>query len=423
MRVRDMAIDDIHPYPNNPRQNDDAVAAVAASIQEFGFKQPIVVDADMTVIVGHTRLKAAQSLGLESVPVLVADDLTAEQVAAYRLADNRTGELAEWDLGLLDVELDGLQGFDMGRFGFDGFDEAMKTPEEQVADVVEDEEPDLEEVETRCHAGELWRLGDHVLLCADATDAAELDRLLGGGGTLIDLLLTDPPYGVAYTGGTADELTIENDDLEDAEFVAFLTAALSPALDHMRAGAAYYLWHADTRREPFIQALEACDAKVRQVLVWVKNTFALGRQDYQWQHEPCLYGWKEGAAHYFGISRSETTVLEDVDLKTLTKAQLLERLEKIQEEAGPSTAIRCDRPARNAEHPTMKPVRLIAYLMANSSRKGDAVLDIFAGSGTTLIAAEQLGRRCYAMELDPKYCDVIIERWEKLTGRCAKRIG
>ena len=182
MRVRDMAIDDIHPYPNNPRQNDDAVAAVAASIQEFGFKQPIVVDADMTVIVGHTRLKAAQSLGLESVPVLVADDLTAEQVAAYRLADNRTGELAEWDLGLLDVELDGLQGFDMGRFGFDGFDEAMKTPEEQIADVVEDEEPDLEEVETRCHAGELWRLGDHVLLCADATDAAELDRLLGGGG-------------------------------------------------------------------------------------------------------------------------------------------------------------------------------------------------------------------------------------------------
>lgn len=298
----------------------------------------------------------------------------------------------------------------------------MKTPEEQIADVVEDEVPDPEDVETRCHTGELWRLGDHLLLCADATDATELDRLLGGG-TLIDLLLTDPPYGVAYTGGTANELTIENDDLEDDAFVEFLTAAFSPALDHMRAGAAYYLWHADTRRDPFIKALEACDAKVRQVLVWVKNAFALGRQDYQWQHEPCLYGWKEGSAHYFGISRSETTVLEDVDLKTLTKAQLLERLETIQEEAGPSTVIRCDKPARNAEHPTMKPVRLIAYLMANSSRKGDAVLDTFAGSGTTLIAAEQLGRCCYAMELDPRYCDVIIERWEKLTGRQAEKIG
>lgn len=422
MRVRDMAIGDVHPYPGNPRQNDDAVAAVAASISEFGFKQPIVVDADLTVICGHTRLKAAESLGLESVPVLVADDLTPEQVAAYRLADNRTAELAEWDFDLLSHELDGLADFDMGRFGFDDFEEAMKTPEEQIADVAEDEVPDPEDVETRCHTGELWRLGDHVLLCADATDAAELDRLLGGG-TLIDLLLTDPPYGVAYTGGTADELTIDNDDLEDDEFAEFLTQALSCAFDHTKPGAAFYLWHADTRREPFTRALEACDAKVRQVLVWVKNTFALGRQDYQWQHEPCLYGWKEGAGHFFGISRSETTVLEDVDLKTLTKSQLLERLEKIQEKAGPSTVIRCDKPARNAEHPTMKPVRLIAYLMANSSRKGEAVLDTFAGSGTTLIAAEQLGRRCYAMELDPRYCDVIIERWEKLTGRQAEKIG
>lgn len=420
MRVREVPIGDVVPYEGNPRDNEAAVPAVAESLREFGWRQPIVVDADMTVVAGHTRLKAARHLGMETVPVVVADDLTAEQVAAYRLADNRTAELAEWDLDLLGQELDGLTDLDMGRFGFDGFEEALKTPEEQIADVAEDEVPGPDEVEPRCRPGELWRLGDHLLLCADATDAEAVDRLLGGGES-VDLLLTDPPYGVAYTGGTAEGLTIENDDLEDEAFTGFLTAALSCALAHMRPGASFYLWHADTRRDPFTRALDACGARARQVLVWVKSSFALGRQDYQWQHEPCLYGWKEGAAHYFDPSRSESTVIEDVDLGSLTKAQLLERLRAVC--AGPSTVVRCEKPARNAEHPTMKPVRLIAYLMANSSRRGDTVLDPFVGSGTTVVACEQMGRACRAMELDPRYCDVAIGRWERLTGGTAVREG
>lgn len=184
MRVREVPIGDVVPYEGNPRDNEAAVPAVAESLREFGWRQPIVVDADMTVVAGHTRLKAARRLGMETVPVVVADDLTAEQVAAYRLADNRTAELAEWDLDLLGQELDGLTDLDMGRFGFDGFEDALKTPEEQIADVAEDEVPGPDEVEPRCRPGELWRLGDHLLLCADATDAAAVDRLLGGGSPL-----------------------------------------------------------------------------------------------------------------------------------------------------------------------------------------------------------------------------------------------
>ncbi len=432
MRVREVPIGDVVPYEGNPRDNEAAVPAVAESLREFGWRQPIVVDADMTVVCGHTRLKAARHLGMETVPVVVADDLTAEQVAAYRLADNRTAELAEWDAGLLALELDGLAGFDMGRFGFDESDAAVDgDPLESVA---EDAAPEVEDAPTRVKRGEVWLLGRHRLLCGDATDPADTARLAGGG--VADLLLTDPPYNVAVGShdGEAeravrrmrgDGALIANDDWhgDDEGFRAFLASAFKAAMGVTAPGAAFYVWHADSMRGDFLEACARAEMRVRQVVVWVKGTFTLGRQDYQWRHEPCLYGWKDGAAHHFRDSRRESTVIEDgaPDIEHMTKAELRAALEEVWSDKVATTVARCEKPARSEQHPTMKPVRLMAYLMANSTEPGQTVLDPFCGSGTTLVAAEQLGRTCWAMELDPRCCDVILERWERLTGRTAVR--
>lgn len=393
LRVKYVPISDVHPYADNPRRNDGAVQAVAASLREFGWKQPIVVDADGTIVVGHTRYKAALALGMAEVPVVVASDLTPEQCAAYRLADNRVGELAEWDAELLAQELDGLAGFDMEQFGFDDSDLQMpEALEEPVSlDEVREVEPD-ESAPDRVRQGELWRMGDHVLLCGDATSADDVKRLIEAGGGSADMLLTDPPYNVAYQGGTSDALTIDNDAWNDDDaFVAFLCKTFGAALESMREGAAFYVWYADVQAPNFLRAAAETGMKVRQNLIWAKNTFTLGRRDYQWRHESCLYGWKEGAAHYFFDSRCESTVLE------------------------------FDKPSRSEEHPTMKPVKLFAYLVRNSSRPGDLVLDPFAGSGTTVVACEQLKRRAAVMELDPHYASVIVERWERLTGKTAVR--
>lgn len=431
MRVREVPIGDVRPYPGNPRDNEAAVPAVAESLKEFGWRQPIVVDAGMTVVAGHTRLKAAQRLGMETVPVVVADDLTAEQVAAYRLADNRTAELAGWDAGLLAMELDGLGDFDMGRFGFDGAEADGPDPLEGV---VEDAAVEPEEAETRVKRGELWLLGRHRLLCGDATDPADTARLAGG---LADLLLTDPPYNVALGShdGEAeraarrmrgDGAMIANDDWggDDEGFWAFLGEALGNAAAHLRPGGAFYVWHADGTRGDFLAGLGRAGLEPRQVLVWVKSSFTLGRQDYQWRHEPCLYGWKEGAAHRFRDSRRESTVLEDApDLAHMAKADMRALLEEIYSGRVATTAVHEDKPPRSELHPTMKPVRLMAYLAANSSLPGETVLDPFCGSGTTLVACEQLGRECWAMELEPRYCDAIVERWERLTGQRARKEG
>lgn len=240
----------------------------------------------------------------------------------------------------------------------------------------------------------------------------------------MDMLLTDPPYNVDYTGGTKDALKIANDSMDGAAFRAFLSASLIAAAGVMRHGAAFYVWHADTERLNVQLALEDAGLQPRQVLIWVKNAFTLSRQDYQWRHEPCLYGWKGGAAHYFTGSRNLSTVIEDErpNPAKLSKPELVELAKQLLEDKDPTTVLREDKPARSTEHPTMKPVRLMARLVHNSSAPGQTVLDLFGGSGTTLIAAEQLGRRAYMMELDPKYVDVIIDRWEKLTGEKAVRI-
>ena len=437
LRVKYVPIGDVHPYEDNPRRNDQAVQAVVNSLREFGWKQPIVVDADGTIVVGHTRYKAALALEMTEVPVVVASDLTPEQCQAYRLADNRVGELAEWDSELLAQELDGLSGFDMEQFGFDDSDLQMPEAfEEPVSlDEVREVEPD-DSAPDRVKVGELWRMGDHVLLCGDATSADDVERLIEAAGGSADMLLTDPPYNVGLgwhmrpseakqLHRRTDGLVIENDKWDsDDEFEGFLREAIGNAASAIRDGAAFYIWHAHNLSEPFFRAVRECGLTVRQCLVWAKNTFALGRQDYQWRHEPCLYGWKDGAAHYFFDSRTETTVIEDAkpDPKKMTKAELVEFAQSVLTEKQASTVLEFDKPSRSEEHPTMKPVKLFAYLVRNSSRPGDLVLDPFAGSGTTVIACEQLKRRAAVMELDPHYASVIVERWERLTGRTAVRV-
>lgn len=386
MQIKEIEISSLIEYENNPRNNDGAVDAVAESIKQFGFKVPIVIDRDNVIVAGHTRLKAARKIGLEKVPCIVADDLTTEQIKAYRLADNKTAELAEWDFSALEIELAEIESdFDMSAFGFDISDF------EDIYEITEDEVPEVdEENEPICKTGDIWNLGKHRLMCGDSTNVSDVEKLMNGDKA--DLLLTDPPYNVAYEGGTKEKLKIENDDMSDEEFQEFLISAFENSNIVMKDGASFYIWHSDSEGFNFRSACKNTGWKIRQCLIWVKNSIVLGRQDYQWKHEPCLYGWKDGAAHYFVDDRTQSTVWE------------------------------FNKPLRNIEHPTMKPVDLIARAINNSSRSDNIVLDIFGGSGTTLIACEQLNRKCYMMELDPKYCYVIIKRWETLTGEKAVKI-
>ncbi|AMV25251.1 DNA adenine methyltransferase YhdJ [Gemmata sp. SH-PL17] len=393
MDVEMRPVRSIKPYENNPRSNDTAVTAVVASIRAFGFRQPIVVDECDVIIVGHTRYRAALELGLTEVPVHVARGLTPEQARAYRLADNQTATLATWDDDRLAHELVALQSadFDLSLTGFPE-DELLRhltaPPTEPTGDPDDVPEPPADPV-TR--PGDLWLLGRHRLLCGDATKPDDLARLLPDGPA--HTLLTDPPYNVAYSGKTADALTIANDDMSAEQYRTFLASALGTALRHLSPGGAFYVWHADLAGLDVRLACASAGLTVRQCLVWVKSALVLGRQDYQWRHEPCLYGWADGAPHTWLSDRAQTTVLE------------------------------FDKPARNADHPTPKPVALFEYLLQNSCPKGGVVLDPFAGSGTTLVAAEQTGRTAALVELDPRYCDVIVSRFESRTGKSAERIA
>lgn len=371
--------------PKNPRKNDGAVATVMKSIEKYGFKNPLIADSNLVVYCGNTRLKAAKKLGIKEVPVIIADDLTPEQIREYALIDNKSSEIAEWDFELLQEELDEL---DFSDFDLDwGIGDPPAEAEEDDYDV----EGAVAKIdEPRTHLGDIYQLGDHRLMCGDSTKPEDVQTLMNGASA--DLLLTDPPYNVDYEGKTSDKLKIENDKQSDADFRAFLQAALSCAKDVMKPGAAFYIWHADSEGYNFRGACVDAGLTVHQCLIWKKNGMVLGRQDYQWQHEPCLYGWKDGAAHKWYSDRKQTTILE------------------------------FDKPLKSEEHPTMKPVPLFAYLMQNSTQAGELTVDLFAGSGTAIIAGEQLKRKVYAMELDPKYCDVIIERWENLTKNKAVKL-
>ncbi|RHW46096.1 hypothetical protein DS832_07030 [Bombilactobacillus bombi] len=384
MKIINVPINDVKPYPNNPRNNDDAVKATANSIKEFGWQQPIVVDKNYVIIVGHTRLKAAQMLGLSEVPITVAN-LTEEKANAYRLADNKTGELADWNMELLQNELSKLDDIDMSDFGFS--DDLNSLDDDEAID--DDFTPEPPE-EPQSKLGQIYQLGSHRLMCGDSTNSRDVRRLLNEEKAA--MLLTDPPYNINYHGKTKTELKIENDNMGSEEFRQFLTAAFAAADENMQSGAAFYIWHADSERYNFEGACADIGWKVRQNLIWNKSSMTLGRQDYQWKHEPCLYGWTEGTHHWY-TDRSQTTVLD------------------------------FDKPTSSELHPTMKPVPLFDYQIKNSSLKDDIVLDLFGGSGTTIIACEQNHRRGYLMELDPRYVDVIIKRWQDFTGKKARLLG
>ena len=400
---------DLIPYARNAREHsEEQIQQLRASLREFGFVAPLLIDTQGNIIAGHGRLMAAQSEGLETVPCVLVEHLTDTQRRAYILADNRLAEQASWNADLVSLELQELKdaGFDLTLTGFDESDILL----EDSADVQEDDyEPDLPSV-PKSRRGQIYQLGRHRLMCGDATNAADVSALMAGAEA--QLLLTDPPYNVDYTGGTGDHMKIENDAQGEDAYCAFLRASLVNAMAALEPGASYYLWHADGA--PGWAVRDACRGvglPVRQCLVWVKQSATLSRQDYHWQHEPCLhgetelealecgktwddheaclYGWKDGRAHLWCSDRKQTTVLE------------------------------FDRPTKSQEHPTMKPVRLFGYQIANSTLPEAAVLDLFAGSGTTAIACEQLGRSAYLMETDPRFVDVIVDRWEKFTGQKA----
>lgn len=388
------------PYARNARViPEPAIAKVAASITEFGFRNPIIVDAEGVIVAGHTRLLAAQRLGLTHVPVLVAGDLTPAQVKAYRLADNRTGQEASWDIELLAIEIEDLAGldFDLSLTGFET-DELAGFQAVAAGDVVEDEAPEPPE-DPVSKPGDLWLLGEHRVLCGDATIPADLLLLAGGG--LAEVLWTDPPYGVNYIGKTKDALTIANDTGEGLE--DFLATAFAAADAVLAPGARFYIAApAGPRGTDFRLALRTVGWQLHQCLVWVKSSMVLGHSDYHYRHEDVLYGYKPGegrvgrgkhaGSRWYG-DHAQTTVFE------------------------------VDKPSRNEAHPTMKPVALMAGMLQNSSQLGDVVLDPFLGSGSTLVAAEQTGRTCYGLEIDPRYVDVIVQRWENLTGRKATLDG
>ena len=380
MDIINIQIDKIKPYEKNPRRNDAAVVAVQESIKQCGYCAPIVVDENMVILAGHTRYKALRRMGWKECQVVVRDGMTEEQKRKYRLLNNKTSEFAEWDMELLAGELDGLD-FDGFDFGFDDL---------TVGDDADAQDDDFDPVppdEPKSKRGDIYQLGRHRLMCGDSTSAEDVEAL--AGGVKMDMLLTDPPYGVNYVGKTKDALKIENDAQTNDELLAFLVEAYSAADAIMKPGAVFYIWHADSKAGVFRSACANIGWEVRQVLIWVKNSMVLGRQDYQWKHEPCLYGWKEGAGHLWASDRKQTTVLE------------------------------FDRPTRNKEHPTMKPIPLFDYQIKNNTKGGDAVLDLFGGSGTTIMACEQNGRVGYVMEYDPRYVDVIIKRWEEFTGKKA----
>lgn len=426
MQVIMMKVADLKPYLKNPRKNDKAAKVVAESIKQFGFNVPITIDKDGVIATGHTRLKAAIQLGMEEVPVIQLTDLTPDQVKAWRLVDNRTSELAEWDFEQLAIELSKIE-IDLSVFDF-------KVPELGLE--IEEDDYEIQLPKTpKAKLGDIFQLGNHRLMCGDSTSKDDIALLTEG--YLIDLVNADPPYNVNYgqkgkqykeRGGYEagmDDRTILNDNMSEDDFYNFLVDAFAATNSVLKEGGVFYIWHAESTANTFANALKEVGLDIKQRLIWKKNNLVLGRQDYQWIHEPCMYGWKPGAAHFFINDRGFTTIYDDrkKDLDSLSKAELIKMVRLMQEPEQPVSVLDEDRPSKSAEHPTMKPVRLIGRQIANSSRTGERVLDPFGGSGTTIIASEQLGRTAYVMELDPKYVDVIIDRWETFTGNRAKKIN
>lgn len=379
----------VEGLPSNPRQwgkgeLDDLVKSIRETPELLEARGLIVWPYGEKYIIlgGNMRFSALREMNEVDAPCYVMpEDTPMEKLREIVIKDN--GAFGSWDYDMLANEWDDLPLSDWGVPAWDTANpESVSAPKEVEED---DFDETKDHIEVRCKRGDVWQLGDHRLMCGDSVSLEDVKKLMGGAEA--DLWLTDPPYNVNYEGKTEDALKIENDQMSDADFRDFLVGAYRAADGVMRPGAVFYIWHADSEGANFRGAAKDVNWKVRECLIWNKNSMVLGRQDYHWKHEPCLYGWKEGAGHSWYSDRKQTTVMD------------------------------FDRPNRNGEHPTMKPLALFAYQMQNSTKEGDIVLDSFGGSGTTLIVAEQTGRKARVMELDPHYCDVIIARWEKATGR------
>ena len=403
MNIEQVKIDKLIPYARNSRtHSENQVAQIAASIKEFGFTNPVLIDETGSIIAGHGRVLAARKLAIADVPSIRLTHLTEAQKKAYVIADNKLALNAGWDDEMLAVELTDLKdmGFDLDLTGFSTNEiEALLAPAGTEGLTDEDAVPEVPEAPVTV-LGDVWLLGKHRVMCGDSTSIDAVEKLMAGGGA--DMFLTDPPYNVAYggaggnaanknkvDGGKRNTNTILNDDMSDDAFRQFLRDAFTTATTAMKPGAVFYIWHSELEGFNFRGACKDAGLQVRQCLIWKKSSLVMGRQDYQWKHEPCLYGWKDGAGHLWASDRTQTTILE------------------------------FDKPHRNDVHPTMKPVGLFEYQMLNNTKGGDIVLDLFGGSGTTIIAAEKNGRYGYLMELDPKYCDVIVQRLQEFTGQTA----
>lgn len=456
MKTETIKLSQININARNPRKiSDTQLERLVRSILIFPEMQtlrPIVIDETYTALGGNMRYRALTAISEKSPAevnmmlangckgyaqkteaerqnlrdywaawladptaiIVRADQLTEEQKREFIIKDNVA--FGEWDDETLTEDFDPDELLDWGLGDLD--DE----PEDNDADEDDYGEEDAANAPTRCNPGDVWLLGRHRLMCGDSTKEADVAKLMGEEQA--HLLLTDPPYNVDYQGGTKEKMKIANDNMDDVAFVGFLTAAFNCAIQAMRPGAAFYVWHADSKGFEFRTALKEVGLTLWETLIWVKNALVLGRQDYQWRHEPCLYGWKDGAAHYFVDDRSQSTVIEDagVDYRKLKKDELLKLVLQLTDVSVPNTVIYEDKPTKNDIHPTMKPVKLMARLIKNSTKQEQLVLDLFGGSGSTLIACEQINRKCFTMEYDPKYCDAILDRWEKLTGEDAERI-
>lgn len=406
MKIEIRSISEIRPYAHNPRKNDHAVDAVAKSLREFGFRQPIVVDEQDVIVVGHTRWKAALKLGLAEVPVHVATDLTPEQARAYRIADNATGAIAEFDLELLPLELLGLKdvNFDLSLLGFSENEIARMLAPAGLDGLTDPNAVPEPPAEPTTRMGDLWLLGDHRLLCGDCTNAEHVRHVMDGRRAT--LFATDPPYLVDYDGKNHPHKWGERDknkDWSDSYAVTWDDSNANPdlyenfiavAVGHaILPDAAWYCWHA-SRRQAMLEAVwEKHGAFVHQQLIWAKDRPILTRSWYMWQHEPCFFGWVKGKKPPRFAQDYPPTVWSIPTVKCGEKT----------------------------EHPTSKPVELFALPMQQHTKPGDVCYEPFSGSGSQIIAAEQLGRHCFAIEISPTYCDVAVRRWEAFTGKKATR--
>ena len=443
----DDLIQDDHNFNKGTEQGQQLIER---SFRECGAGRSVFIDKDNRLVGGNKAQKGFKAAGKKRVVIVDSDpdtlvavrrkDVSLDSAEGRRMAllDNLTTQVnLAWDPSEIEAVSSEIDGFDPSDYGFDPSQLVSDpTADPNEADKVKEDDfdPDAERYEPVTKQGDIFQLGNHRLMCGDSTKQEDVARLMNGEQA--DLWITDPPYNVDYNSkndylnkvgkGGAVQVDIENDKMSDEDFRNFLHDAFSSANSVMKAGCPFYVWTAQGHAmTDIMRELDNVGLFFRQQLIWVKSNLVLGRMDYQWRHEPCLYGWKDGA-HYFIDVRTRTTVFEDeetIDIDKLKKDEMKKLLHDILDSKTPESVIRCPKPQKSADHPTMKPVRLFGRLVSNSSRQGEIILDIFGGSGTTIIASEQLGRKARLMELDPHYCDVIIARWEKLTGQKAVKLN